>query len=124
MIIKLQVQHQRIQGVKQISRPVVEGSRRFVFLDLEFDSDWDDCLITVTFSNDHADAEVECQWIGEPLEVPDSLLVEGILRINCTGVGNAGQRITTKYLSEGIRVYRAGEQAGFAPSLKFRGEHT
>lgn len=116
MIMKLQVQHQRIQGVRQISRPVIEGSRHFVFLDLTFDKDWDGLTITVAFSNDRAPRkDVEVPWTGEPLEVPGDLLVEGILRIACAGVSDDGYRIATKYMSDGIRVHRAGEQADFGP---------
>ena len=116
MIIKLQVQHQRIQGVKQISRPVVEGSRNFVYLDLTFDKDWDGLTVRVVFSNDRVKrSEVGLDWAGEPLAVPPELLVEGNLRIACTGIGNGGYRIATNYMSDGIRVHRAGEQAGFEP---------
>ena len=114
MIIKLQVQHQRIQGVKLITRRVVEGSRRFVYLDLDFDKEWDGLTTTVIFSNDHAGGnKVELPWLGEPLEVPEEMLVEGVLRLACVGIGNNGLQVTTKYMPDGIRVYRAGEQTGY-----------
>lgn len=113
MIIELQVQHQRIQGVKQLTRRVIEGSRHFVYLNLTFDKEWDGLEITVTLSNDHAgNRKGRFLWSGEPIEVPESLLIEGVLRVSCVGLGSNGMQVTTKYMADGIRVYRAGEQSG------------
>lgn len=116
MNIKLQVQHQRIQGVKQVSRLIVEKSRRFVYLDLDFDEEWDDLTTTVIFTNDHCrDKSIALLWTGQPLEVPEETLVDGTLRISCVGVGNNGLYLTTKYMSDGIQIFRSGETDGQDP---------
>ena len=122
MIIKLQVQHQSIQGVKQVPRLIIEDSRRFVYLDLEFDEEWDGLTKTVIFSNDRAGSNnVAITWTGEPIEVPAELLVDGTLRISCVGVGNNGLYLPTEYMAEGVRIYRAGEQTGFEPGASVPG---
>lgn len=122
MIIKLRVEHQRIQGVKQVPRLIIEDSRRFVYLDLEFDEEWDDLMKTVILTNDHAGSDnVAMAWTGEPLEVPGELLVAGMLRVSCVGLGSGGLRLTTEFMDDGVRIYRAGEQTGYEPGSSVPG---
>ena len=122
MIIKLQVQHQRIQGAKQLSRLVIEHSRSFVYLDMEFDEEWDNLTTHVIFTNDHCGGESPALlWTGEPLAVPPEVLVTGTLRISCVGVGNKGLYLTTLYMSDGIQIYRSGELSGYTPGSSVPG---
>lgn len=122
MIIKLQIQHQRIRGAKQVPRLVVEKSRRFVKLDLEFDDEWEGLTTTVVFSNDHKGSQsVELLWTGEPLEIPEQVLVTGTMRISCVGVGNNGLYMTTEYMQDGIRIYRSGDVSGLTPGSSVPG---
>jgi hypothetical protein len=122
VIINLQVQHQRIQGVNKIPRLVVERSRKFVFLDIDFDEEWDGLTTTVIVSNDHCpDKSAALLWTGQPLEIPDGMLIDGVLRFSCVGVGNAGLYVTTKYMTDGIRIHRAGELTGYTPSASVPG---
>ena len=56
---------------------------------------------------------VSLAWHGEALEVPQELLVPGGMRISCVGHANDGeQRLTTHYMSDPIRIYRAGPLEG------------
>ena len=121
MQIDLKVKHQRIIGVQQVPRLVVEQTTGFVYLNLEFDEEWDLCNITVLFTNDRCSGEpVAVIWRGEPIEVPEEVLVTGVLRISCVGLwtddqGKTRKRIITKKMAEGIRVHAAGEQTGYEP---------
>ena len=122
MLIELQVRHQRIQGANKVPRLVVEGSRSFVFLKLDFDEEWEGLTKTVILSNDHVkDSPAALVWTGEPLKVPEELLVTGTLRVSCAGVGNNGLYLPTKYMSDGIAVHRAGERTGYEPGVEVPG---
>jgi len=117
MQIDLKVRHQRILGVQQVPRLVIEKTRLFVYLNLDFDEEWNDCEIVVVLTNDYnAGHPVEMLWTGEPLEVPDELLVTGRLRVSCVGTRYDGMKIDTKFMQDGIQVHRAGDQAGFNPT--------
>lgn len=127
MQIDLKVKHQRILGVQQIPRLVVEKTTGFVYLNLEFDEEWDGCSITVLFSNDlRSGKPVAVVWTGEPMEVPSEVLVTGELRISCVGLetddlGETVQRLTTKRMVDGVRIHAAGEQSGCDPGSSVPG---
>ena len=112
--IELHVRNQMIVGVHKLPRLIVEGSKQFVYLMIDFDEEWSDSSINVIFSHDSARRKtVSLAWHGEALEVPQELLVPGGLRISCVGHANDGeQRLTTHYMSDPIRIYRAGPLEG------------
>jgi len=62
MQIDLKVRHQRILGVQQVPRLVIEKTRLFVYLNLDFDEEWNDCEIVVVLTNDYN--------AGHPVEIP------------------------------------------------------
>ena len=112
--IELHVRNQMIVGVHKLPRLIVEGSKQFVYLMIDFDEEWSDSSINVIFSHDSARRKtVSLAWHGEALEVPQELLVPGGMRISCVGHANDGeQRLTTHYMSDPIRIYRAGPLEG------------
>ena len=112
--IELHVRNQMIVGVHKLPRLIVEGSKQFVYLMIDFDEEWSDSSISVIFSHDSSRRKtVSLSWHGEALEVPQELLIPGGLRISCVGHANDGaQRLTTHYMSDPIRIYRAGPLEG------------
>ena len=127
MRIDLKVKHQRILGVQQIPRLVIEKTTGFVYLNLEFDDEWDNCNIIVLLTNDRQTGKpVQYTWTGELIEVAPELLVTGTLRVSCVGYGTDDQgetvlRLTTKRMSDGVRIHRAGDQEGVEPGTTVPG---
>ena len=115
IIIPLRVYHQRIVGYQSVPRIIVEKSRLFVYVEFEFDEDWDNLAIEVIFSNDNAQYKpVSQSWHGQPLEIPAELLVTGEVKLSCIGRDSHGGQITTLYMNRGIRIDRSGEVLGYA----------
>lgn len=107
------VAEQRITWTNPVRRPV-EGSRGEVFVDLALDEEWTGRTVTVLFTNSfRAGAPVACLWTGEPLAVPDEVLITGALRIGLIGLSDGGHRaLTTIWMDRGVPVYKSGGTDG------------
>lgn len=114
MTLKYKIENQVFRQVGDL-RHTVELSVNFVYLELEFDAEWDGANITVLFANDAVENGKQYQktWTGAPMAVPAEVLAAGTLRLGCVGVRDGGEtRITTARMERGICVRRAGGVLG------------
>lgn len=109
MTLKYKIENQILHCVGNL-RPTIELSKNLVYLNLEFDSEWDGASVTVTFENTSLpDRIVPVLWTGEPVAVPSEVLATGELRIGCIGLADSGEtRLTTARMTRGIYLHRAG----------------
>ena len=118
MTLKYRVENQILHAVGCM-RPVVELSRNLVFLELEFDSEWDGAAITVLFFNDFVENGKPYKqiWNNKPVSVPPEVLETGMLRIGCVGLLDGGEtRITTARMERGVQILRCGGIIGVDPA--------
>ena len=118
MTLKYKVENQILRAVGCMRR-VVELSRNVVYLELEFDAEWDGAAITVLFSNDFVENGKTYQkiWNNEPIPVPTEVLETGMLRIGCVGLLDGGKtRITTARMERGVQILRCGGIIGVDPA--------
>lgn len=114
MTLKYKVINQTLHSVGAI-RPTIEMSKQHVYVDLEFDEEWDGMSVTVLFSINDGEP-VKQLWNGTPVEVPPEVLVSGTLRIGCVGVKDEGEtRLTTWRMKDGICVHRCAGTLGTTP---------
>lgn len=114
MMLKYKVINQTLHSVGAI-RPTIEMSKQHVYVDLEFDEEWDGMSVTVLFSINDGEP-VKQLWNGTPIEVPPEVLVSGTLRIGCVGVKDEGEtRLTTWRMKDGICVHRCAGTLGTTP---------
>ena len=117
MTLKYKVENQILRAVGCMRR-VVELSRNVVYLELEFDAEWDGAAITVLFSNDFVENGKTYQkiWNNEPVPVPPEVLETGMLRIGCVGLLDGGEtRITTARMARGVQILKCGGIIGVDP---------
>lgn len=114
MTLKYKIINQTLHSVGAI-RPTIEMSKQHVYVDLEFDEEWDGMSVTVLFSINDGEP-VKQLWNGTPVEVPPEVLVSGTLRIGCVGVKDEGEtRLTTWRMKDGICVHRCAGTLGTTP---------
>lgn len=108
------IQSQKIQWSNPTRKPV-EGSAGEVSAQFVVDSEWEGRSITAVFSNEEGGAPLPepILWTGEPVKVPASVLVDGVLRVGLVGVKD-GKTLTTRYMERGVPVYRSGGTGGEA----------
>lgn len=117
MTLNYNIENQILTPVTCPGRIIVEKSRNFVYLGLTFDAEWDGLAVTVLFENDaNPGCLVQVLWRGEPLAIPQEVLVTGQLRFGCVGVSEGGERrLTTRRMARGIPVFRCGGVLGEPP---------
>ena len=86
-----------------------------VYAQFTIDSEWESRTITVVFSNEEGGAALPepILWIGEPVKVPASVLVDGVLCVGLVGIKD-GKTLTTQYMKRGVPVHRSGGTGGEA----------
>lgn len=84
-----------------------------VYAQFSVDSEWEGRTITVVFSNEEGGAPLPepVLWTGEPVKVPASVLVDGVLRVGLVGIKD-GKNLTTQYMKRGVPVHRSGGTGG------------
>ena len=114
MTLLFTIQSQKIQWSNPTRAPV-EGSAGEVYAQFTVDPEWEGRTITAVFSNEEGGAPLPepILWTGEPVKVPASVLVDGILRVGLVGIKD-GKTLTTRYMERGVPVYRSGGTGGEA----------